>query len=149
LSEVATEAGHLPIEEMEVFRLFDEVSDWCWNAVEAWSVLAQKTVGEQLVRAADSACANLVEGDGRFGVGDGLRFFYYSRASAREARMWLRKAGARKLISQADGAAQIAKLTKGTKLLNNLIAYRKQRGAFSIVTESFSSYDADPFTEDP
>jgi four helix bundle protein len=141
-----TGVRHLPIEEMEVYRLFDEVSDRCWVAVEGWSILAQKTVGEQLVRSADSVCANLVEGDGRFGVGDGLRFFYYARASAREARMWLRKAGARKLITQADADAQVAQLTKGTKLLNNLIQYRKKRGEFSVVSEALAGYDADPFT---
>lgn len=135
------------MEEMELFRLFDEVSEWCWKAVISWPLFAQRTIGEQLVRAADSVAANLIEGDGRFGVGDALRFFYIARASARETRMWLRKATLRGLVGEAVTNIQIEKLTKATRLLNVLIRYRKERGNFDSVRESIAAYDADFFTE--
>lgn len=139
---------HLPIEEMELYRLFDEVSDWCWDSVDSWSPRAQRTTGEQLIRAADSVCANLVEGDGRWGVKDGINFFIIARASARESRMWLRKAAKRNQISPSDSEEQIGKLTKAARLLNNLIRYRRTKGSFSKVQETTARYDADPFTED-
>jgi four helix bundle protein len=139
---------HLPIEEMELYRLFDEISDWCWDAVESWPTFAKRTMAEQLVTAADSVCANLVEGDGRWGVKDGINFFIMARASARETRMWLRKAIKRKKLTSEAGEEQIEKLTKATRLLNLLIKYRRERGSFTAVREITASYDADPFTED-
>ena len=132
---------------MELFRLFDEVSDWCWDSVETWTPKAQRTTGEQLITAADSVCANLVEGDGRWGVKDGINFFIIARASARETRMWLRKAIKRKQVSPKDGEEQIDTLTKATRLLNNLVRYRRERGAFSVVKEDLADYDVDPFTD--
>lgn len=137
---------HLPIEGMELYRLFDEVSDWCWDSVENWSPRAQRTTGEQLIRAADSICANLVEGDGRWGVKDGLNFFIIARASAREAKMWLGKAVKRRQISAQEGEEQIERLTKAVRLLNNLVRYRRERGSFSVVHEELADYDVDPLT---
>jgi four helix bundle protein len=139
--------GHLPIEEMELFRLFDEVSDWCWDSVINWTSIAQRTLGEQLIRAADSVCANLVEGDGRWAVKDGIQFFVIARASARETRLWLRKAAKRKQISEHDAEVQIAKVTKATQLLNNLIRYRRERGAPPVVKELTAGYDVDPMAD--
>src|SRR5437868_4119849 len=124
---------HLPIGQMVLYRLFDEVSDWCWHSFENWSPRAQRTTGEQLIRAADSVCANLVERDGRWGVKDGINFFIMARASARETRMWLGKAAKRQQINLADAEEQIGKLTKGARLLNNLVRYRKARGTSQAV----------------
>ena len=140
-------AKHLPIEDMELFRLFDEVSDWCWDSVVEWSPHAQRTVGEQLIRAADSVCANLVEGDGRWGVKDGINFFVIARASARETKMWLGKAVKRTLVDPVEGELQINKLTMATRLLNNLVRYRRERGAFSVINEQIAEYAANPFTD--
>ena len=143
----ASGTRHLPIEEMELYRLFEEVSDWCWESVDTWSPKAQRAMGNQLITSADSICANFVEGDGRWGVKDGVNFFTIARASAPETRMWVRKAIKRRCVEPRDGEAQIAKLTTATRLLNNLIRYRRTRGAFSAVKESSISYDSDPLSE--
>ncbi|MBK8965600.1 MAG: four helix bundle protein [Saprospiraceae bacterium] len=37
-----------------------------WDLIVGWNSLAQKTVGEQFVRAADSIAANIAEGYGRY-----------------------------------------------------------------------------------
>ena len=119
---------HIPIEEMEMFRRYVAVADWAWDQIGKWPLLAQETVGKQLVRACDSVGANLVEGDGRMSCADGLHFLVIARASAREGRYWLQRAIARRLLDQGEGQAKIAELTGATQLLNRLIAYRRERG---------------------
>src|SRR5687768_8070777 len=101
---------HVPIEEMEVFRRYVEVADWVWDRVSQWPVLAQDTVGKQLIRACDSIGANLVEGDGRMASADGLHFMVIARASAREARYWLQRAMSRGLLTHGEGEERIAAL---------------------------------------
>jgi four helix bundle protein len=142
---------HVPIEEMEVFRRYVWVADRVWNIVNAWSPLAQDTVGKQLIRVCDSVGANLAEGDGRMSCADGLQFFVIARASAREGRYWLQRAVARGLLDRAEGEALIGELVGATQLLNRLITYRRQRGRWDQVAEVESTYriESDPFTADP
>lgn len=56
----------LKLEELEVYRLAMEIGEEVWNAVDEWKPFAKRTVGEQLVGAADSIAANISEGYGRF-----------------------------------------------------------------------------------
>jgi four helix bundle protein len=132
--------AHTPIEQLEVFRLYEEVATWSWDQVQRWSPYARKVVGEQLVRAADSVGANLVEGDGRYGVADGLRFFIIARASARETRLWIDRACKRGLVSADEACEQQEKIKMATVMLNNLIAYR--RSARFTVSEELATYNA-------
>jgi four helix bundle protein len=120
--------AHQPIEDLELFHLYEEVADWTWDQVKNWSQFHKDTVGEQLVTAVDSVNANLVEGDGRYTGPDSIRFFIIARASAREARLWLRRAKKRSLVPLAEADEMIAKLTQGTRWLNQLIAYRRRAG---------------------
>jgi four helix bundle protein len=91
---------HKPIEETPVFATFDEASDQIWDLVVEWDSFAKWTFGKQLVEAADSVAANLVEGDGRFSDADANRFFITARASARETKHWLKKAVKRGLLPE-------------------------------------------------
>src|SRR6058998_1107429 len=121
---------HIPIEEMDVFHRYVGVADWVWETVAHWPVLAQDTVGKQLIRAIDSVGANLVEGDGRHGDKESIHFFVIARASAREARYWLTRAVTRRIISREDAETRLSDLTAATQMLNRLIAYRRtQHGA--------------------
>ena len=88
----------MPIERMEIFKRYVDISDEIWQLCTNWSAFAQRTVGEQLCRAIDSVGANLVEGDGRYSKADALRFFIIARGSAREALYWLTRAEARGLL---------------------------------------------------
>jgi four helix bundle protein len=144
-----TEQRHVPVEELDCFKTFVEVADWAWGAVRDWPRLAQDTVGKQLIRAADSVGANLVEGDGRHRDADALHFFIVARASAREARYWLTRARVRGLLSEAMSEEQIARLTDATRQLNALISYRRARAGTGKVADSHAYYevnDHDPFT---
>jgi four helix bundle protein len=136
-------SGHLPIEEMELFRRYVDVADWAWDEVEKWSPLAQDTVGKQLVRAADSVGANLVEGDGRSTDPDSVRFFVIGRASARETRYWLNRAARRKLIPQEAADAKVEELVSATQLLNRLINYRRSARKAAVVKEAPVEYSTD------
>jgi four helix bundle protein len=150
-----TRARHTPIEEMEVFRRYVSVADWVWDEVVKWAPLAADTVGKQLVRAMDSVGANLVEGDGRHGSQDALRFFIVARASAREARYWLNRAMVRSLIGEREGKAKIAEIVGATQLLNRLIAYRRgivqadrvrEESELTYLVDSQLLLSEDPFT---
>ncbi|MFY9235076.1 MAG: four helix bundle protein [Fimbriimonadaceae bacterium] len=140
--------AHRPIEELDLFVLFEQVADWVWDQVEMWKPSHQATIGHQLIRAADSVGANLVEGDRRYGDADGINFFIIAKASARETRLWLRRALKRALVETDEAAQQIDKLTRATKLLNLLITYRRQRGKRpNVAREVRATYNgsSDPF----
>src|SRR5690242_7751353 len=94
--------AHQPIEELDVFLLFEQIADWSWEAVQSWKPFPRDTVGKQLVRAADSINANLVEGDGRYGTADAIHFFVIARGSARETRLWVRRAKKRSLVPTGE-----------------------------------------------
>jgi four helix bundle protein len=127
---------------MECFKGFVELADWAWDRVAGWKPLAQDTLGKQLIRAADSVGANMVEGAGRHSDPDAIRFFVIARASARETRYWLERAARRRLLTQDEAALQIEKLDNAARLLNLLIRYRRGRPADDRVSDGFASYDA-------
>ncbi|MBX3118756.1 MAG: four helix bundle protein [Fimbriimonadaceae bacterium] len=114
-----------PIEDLEVFKVFETVASWAWNEVSNWGPFSQGTVGTQLVRAIDSVGANLAEGDGRFGEADAVKFFIYARGSAREARLWITRAQERGLLT-SDAQVHIEAIDIGLKLLSGLIKFRRQ-----------------------
>lgn len=141
-SSAADSSGsYQPIEEFDVIRLYEEVASYAWHSVRDWNNFDKQTIGQQLVRAADSVNANLVEGDGRFGHQDAIRFFIIARASARETKLWLKRASDRGLIATEPTAAAIDKLVKATRLLNILIKYRRNNSSkATIVRESLEPY---------
>jgi four helix bundle protein len=87
-------------ENLEVYRLAEEISDSVWSVVETWHVFARDTVGQQLVEASDSIGANIAEGAGRGTYRDNCKFIHYARGSLYETKHWLRRAYRRKLLSQ-------------------------------------------------
>lgn len=109
---------YLPIEETEVFKLFERASDRLWHLSRDWNGYARNRVGEQLVRAVDSVGATLVEGDGRHAHADPLRFFVIATASAREARYWLERAKSGPLVSAASFAELDEEMDHGIRALN-------------------------------
>jgi len=129
-------AKHQRLEELDLFRRYTAVARWAWISVAAWSSFARDTTGKQLVRAAGSIGANLVEGDARHRRADGLHFFVIARASARETECWVRLAIERELIRPADGEEQITELIAATRMLNALINYRRTHESPGVVKES-------------
>ncbi len=115
----------LKLEELEVYQLAMEIGEEVWNLVDEWNAFAKRTVGEQLVDAADSIAANISEGYGRFHFKENRQFCYYSRGSLMETKTFLTKAKNRKLVSEKQFDAILEKL-KTTHLKLN--AYIKSIG---------------------
>jgi four helix bundle protein len=56
------------LKDIEVYVLARKLADRVWKAVSRWDHFAQRTVGQQLVRAVDSISANIAESYGRHHV---------------------------------------------------------------------------------
>jgi len=87
-------------EELDVYRLAEDLADAVWHAVRQWDRVAQDTVGKQLIRAADSVGAKIAEGVGRYSHKDNARFIRIARGSLYETKHWLRRAHRRDLLSE-------------------------------------------------
>ena len=137
---------HVPMEETRVFMCFVQVADEIWDAVAEWKPVAKATVGEQLIRAADSVGANLIEGDGRYSDAEALTFFAYARASARETKYWISRATKRKLVPSSVADDWVNRLESGLRMLNSLMTYRRSTKNKNIVKERAAPYasEADP-----
>ena len=134
---------HTPIEGTDLLRRVDALADKTYRLVRQRGSFDRDTVGKQLVRATDSVGANLVGGDGRRSEADSIRFFRYSRSSAREARWWVRRVSMRGIEPKEPSLGLTSELTECVKMINGLIRYR----AALTVNEQRSSYDG-PF-DDP
>ena len=114
-------------ENLEIYRLAEQLADEVWEIVVRWNNLAQETVGKQLVRSADSVGANIAEGSGRGSEQDYRRFIRIARGSLNETRHWLRRAFKRKLLK----SEQIATLTPVIEQLTpKLNAYLRAIGSY-------------------
>ncbi|HET6425714.1 MAG TPA: four helix bundle protein [Planctomycetaceae bacterium] len=68
-------------EELDVYKLSEQLSDSVYRIAREWSRLDQSTVGIQLILAADSIEANIAEGAGRGTYADHRRFLHIARGS--------------------------------------------------------------------
>jgi four helix bundle protein len=100
----------IKLEDLEIYRLAQEIGEEVWNMVQHWDYFARSTVGKQFVEAADSISANLAEGYGRYFYKDRKSFCYYSRGSLMETRNWAAKSLKRTLMTQDEYDGLIEKL---------------------------------------
>jgi four helix bundle protein len=98
-------------EELDVYKLAEEIADTIWDLVQDWPDLARETMARQVIRAADSIGANIAEGSGRSTYKDNAHFACNARGSLYEVRHFLRRAYKRELLTQRD-----------TKALQSLVA---------------------------
>ncbi len=89
-------------ENLRVYQLSEDIADQVWELVAQWNSYAKVTVGQQLVRAADSVGANIAEGDGRGTFAENRRFVRIARGSLNETKHFLRRAYRRRLLKSAD-----------------------------------------------
>lgn len=124
----------LQLEELNVYKLADEVSDKIWKLVSDWRPFSKNTIGEQMVRSADSIVANIAEGYGRYFFKDNIVFLYYSRGSAYETKLWVEKAYKRDLIKEKEFKELKKAIEKLILELNKLIkTIKKQIDKFIVV----------------
>jgi four helix bundle protein len=86
-------------EELDVYRLSEDLADSIWDIALKWDNFAKDTFGKQIVRSADSIGANIAEGSGRGSYQDNRRFVRTARASLNETQHRLRRAYKRKLLT--------------------------------------------------
>jgi four helix bundle protein len=110
---------------LRVYQAAEQLSDELWTLVLTWDRFARDTVGNQLVRAADSVGANIAEGFGRGSFADNKRFIRIARGSLCEVRHFLRRADKREFIPKDSRKSIQAHLSGLPKALN---AYLKSIG---------------------
>lgn len=86
-------------QDLLVYQVAEQLADELWPIMRGWDGVAQNTVGQQMVRAADSIGANIAEGTGRKSFKDNQRFVKIARGSLYETQHWLRRAFKRKLLT--------------------------------------------------
>ncbi|MEH2304709.1 four helix bundle protein [Nostoc sp.] len=89
-------------QELQVYKLSEQLADDIWKIVEGWNFFAKDTIGKQIVRSADSIGANIAEGLGRGSFQENRRFIKIARGSLNETQHWLRRAYTRKLLTTEE-----------------------------------------------
>jgi four helix bundle protein len=67
--------GRPDFEELEVYKLAESLANEIWKIVKKWDYFTKDTMGQQIVRSADSVCANIAEGRGRYNDQDNRSAF--------------------------------------------------------------------------
>ena len=125
-------------ENLEIYKMAEQLADQIWDIVWEWTGLAQDTVGKQLIRSADSIGANIAEGSGRGSEQDYRRFLRIARGSLNETRYWLRRAYKRRLLNEGQIDQLRPIIEKLTPKLNAYLGaignYRKNSGTVPTKT---------------
>jgi four helix bundle protein len=115
-------------ESLQVYQLAERLADEVWQVVGTWDQFAKNTVGQQIVRSADSIGANIAEGTGRGSFQDNRRFIKMARGSLNETQHWRRRAYQRALLSN-DQVSKIKPIIN--ELAPKLNTYLRSVGATS------------------
>jgi four helix bundle protein len=111
----------MKLEDLQVYQIAMDIAEQIWNMIQRWDYFAKDTIGQQLIRSADSMAANLSEGYGGYFYKENKQFCYYSRGSLRETKTWITKAKNRRLINTEDFDHLISGMEKFSVKLNNYI----------------------------
>jgi four helix bundle protein len=112
-------------EDLDVYRLAEDLGDRIWDIVTRWPSFPQNSLGYQLVKAADGVGANLAEGFGRYYFAENRQFVRIARGSFYETRHWLRRASKRDLLKEQE-IEELKKLVE--ELAPRLNAYIRSIG---------------------
>jgi four helix bundle protein len=102
--------------DLAAYRKTGQLADEIALSVRQWPSFDQRTVGIQLVSAADSVGANVAEAYGRWGQADRLRLPFIARGSFCELEDWLARAAERGLKGAPDAlesAHEIGRMLNG------------------------------------
>ncbi len=114
-------------EKLMVYRLSEKLADDLWKITRSWKSFDRSTVGQQIVRSADSIGANIAEGTGRGTVLDNRRFVLMARGSLYETKHWLRRAHRRGLLEQEQTLSLRDLIDQLTPMLNAYLSSLKRR----------------------
>jgi four helix bundle protein len=111
------------LDDLEVYTMAMDIGRQCYELAAHFSEFDRRTIGSQLVRAADSIAANIAEGYGRFSRKEQKQFCYYARGSLYETRTWLAKAQERHCITDEHAETLQALVQQCGKMLNAYIRF--------------------------
>ena len=111
----------MKLEDFDIYNISMEIGDEIWFSVVEWENLDKYSIGQQIVRSADSIAANISEGYGRYHFKDRKNFMFYARGSHFETITWLTKAKNRKIISIEFYEGIISKMERLGVKMNNYI----------------------------
>lgn len=117
----------LKLNDISAYKNSLHLSNYVWERVMKWNILAKDTVGKQFIRAADSISANIAEGFGRRFKRDKIKFYYYAYASVVECLDWNEKSKVRGLIKQDEYEQILNSLQSLRKEINGLIKFTRSR----------------------
>ena len=111
----------MKLEDLEIYNLSMEIGDEIWFSVVEWENLAKHSMGQQIIKSADSIAANISERFGRYHFKDRTNFMFFARGSHFETITWLTKAKNRNIISEEFFEGIISKMEKLGVKMNNYI----------------------------
>lgn len=92
----------MSLRSLHIYRQAEELSDRVYRIVDEWTEFDKRTLGSQIVRAADSVSNNIAEGYGRVAIGERLQFYLYAEGSTQETVNCLHRANGRSLMTEAE-----------------------------------------------
>jgi len=118
---------YLKLGELEVYQLSIELGREAWRIYGVLPKSLRFSIGDQLLRSADSVGANIAEGFGRYHYLDSAKFYYNARGSLWESKHWFFLLKERKLIENNvyDSANDLMEKL-GIKLNNFIQSTKKQ-----------------------
>ncbi len=129
------------MEKLRVLEGAELLSNEIWQIVMRWGEFARNSVGQQVVRSADSIGANIAESLGRYHYGEKVNFLYYTRGSLFETKYWLNQCHSRSLIDTNTYTKFAAQLEIIGKQLNALVKTTKQaRNSGQAIKENQATY---------
>jgi len=111
----------MKLEELKVYQVAMEIGEEIYRHAMKWDYFDRKTIGGQVIRAADSIAANISEGYGRYFFKETKLFLYYARGSAHETQTWIVKAKSRNLLTVEQSEKLLSKIDFCIALINGLI----------------------------
>lgn len=111
----------MTVQEHTSYKNARRVAEIVWKTSKNWDHETLKTIGNQVIRSADSISANLAEGWSRYTKRDKINFFIIARGSAGETLDWIEKAFNRRLINPIDYSETKQLLLDLPKEINGLI----------------------------
>jgi len=117
---------YLTLDKIECYTVSHDMSNYIWDEIIGWDHFKKNTVGQQLMRSADSISANISEGFGRYHKKDKIKFYRYAQGSLIETIDWI-KNETRGLMKGEKLDHIKSEINKLPKAINSLIKYTNEK----------------------
>ncbi len=117
----------LTLDKIDCYIKSYHLSNYIWDIVIQWEIFEKRTIGQQMVRSADSISANIAEGFGRYHKKDKIKFYRYSFGSMEETKDWIRKCIHRNLITKEEKEYILNQLEHLPRSIHQLIKFTNEK----------------------